>query len=265
MAAVQYQNNIFDLGGVFFHFDSHPDSSISGLQFKAVLASPTWHRYECSLITQQECYDTLSTQFNFAPEELRHAINLAATTLRFDEDLVAFVQGLKEKSGDKLRVFAMSNVSGPDFEILREVVTKWGIFERVFTSSEAGKRKPEFGFYEYVLQEIGAEASEVVFVDDTPENVIVAESLGLHGVVFRNVKTAMRALKNVMGSPLRRAEEYLRRNQGSMFTRTSTGITIRENFSQLLILHATDDRYVFSIRWSMLELQIRWKSFLSTC
>ena len=124
MAANQFTALVMDLGGVFFDFDSHADSSIGPLQLKAVLGSPTWHTYECGQLPQQECYDIISKQFGFAAGELERAINLAATTLRFNRDLVEFVKQMKKDANGKLRVFAMSNVSQPDFEILRDEMEK---------------------------------------------------------------------------------------------------------------------------------------------
>jgi len=242
MAANQFTALVMDLGGVFFDFDSHADSSIGALQLKAVLGSPTWHTYECGQLPQQECYDIISKQFGFAAGELERAINLAATTLRFNRDLVEFVKQMKKDANGKLRVFAMSNVSQPDFEVLRDEMEKWDIFDRVFTSGRVGTRKPAFEFYRTVLKDIEAEPQSTIFVDDTLENVIVAESLGLHGIVFDNTANVSRILKNKLGNPLERAERYLRMHAGNMFSTTNTGIRIRENFSQLLILHATGDR-----------------------
>ena len=92
------------------------------------------------------------------------------------------------------------------------------------------------------MKDIEAEPQSTIFVDDTLENVIVAESLGLHGIVFDNTANVSRILKNKLGNPLERAEKYLRMHAGNMFSTTNTGIRIRENFSQLLILHATGDR-----------------------
>ena len=89
----------------------------------------------------------IGNEFQFKPEELQHAIDLATPTLRYDGDLVALVKELKATADGELRVFAMSNISIPDFELLHKDLSEWDIFEGIFTSGQAEVRKPNFAFY----------------------------------------------------------------------------------------------------------------------
>lgn len=70
-------------------------------------------------------------------------------------------------------------------------------FERVFCSHELGARKPEARTYRPVLDYLQAAPHEVVFLDDSPDNVRGAESLGLTGIVVTScaqMRAALRAL-----------------------------------------------------------------------
>lgn len=107
--------------------------------------------------------------------------------------------------------------------------------------------KPHLGFYKQVLNQTGLDPHRVIFVDDKLENVLTARSLGLHGIVFPRggADQVKRALRNLLGDPVLRAQAWLARNRGLLQSVTDTGIVLRENFAQLLILELTEDKYGF--------------------
>jgi FMN phosphatase YigB (HAD superfamily) len=138
----------------------------------------------------------------------------------------------------------MSNISQPDFDAIRMRTAAWDIFDKVFTSCAAGERKPHLGFYRHVLAETGSNPHSTVFVDDKLENVLSARSLGLHGIIFDSHEVK-RTLRNVLGDPIARGQQYLKDNAGHLNSVTDDGHAlneIRENFTQLLIWEATGDR-----------------------
>jgi putative hydrolase of the HAD superfamily len=54
-----------------------------------------------------------------------------------------------------------------------------GAFEAVYYSHEQGMRKPESRFFEHILQQHNLSPNEVLFVEDTPENLVPAKALGI--------------------------------------------------------------------------------------
>ena len=169
----------------------------------------------------------------------------AKESLTADYDLVNFVRKLKQ-SNPQLRIFALSNVSQPDFEALRLKPADWGVFERVFTSAEIGERKPHLGAYNHLIAATGIDPHRAIFVDDKLENVFSAESLGFRGIAFDNVAKVKRTLLNLICDPVSRGNAYLRANQGSLQSILGTceqdAVVLHEHFAQLLILEATHDR-----------------------
>ncbi|KAG7442272.1 uncharacterized protein BT62DRAFT_442952 [Guyanagaster necrorhizus] len=69
--------------------------------------------------------------------------------------MASFFQELKDKNRGALHIFAMSNISQPDYEALRSISadTNWSFFDDIFTSFLAGRRKPNLGFYRYTLSQ----------------------------------------------------------------------------------------------------------------
>lgn len=209
---------------------------------KSILSSTTWHQYETGHISQGDCYRLIGNQFSIDPQEVGLAFQQARDSLQPNVDFIHFIRALKAESHGTLRVFAMSNISQPDYAVLRTKDADWAVFDDIFTSADAGVRKPHLGFYKLVLGKIGADPNDTVFVDDKGDNVLSARSLGLHGIVFDSMDNVKRALRYLISDPIRRGREFLQARAGHLESETNTGIEIGDNFAQLLILEATKDR-----------------------
>lgn len=57
-------------------------------------------------------------------------------------------------------------------------------FQQAFVSSDIGVRKPLPTFFQRVQGELGAEAAEIVFIDDNKSNVSAAEAMGWRAVLY---------------------------------------------------------------------------------
>ena len=232
---------ILDLGDVLFSWSPHTKTSIPAKTLKAILTSLTWADYERGLVSQQDCYDRISKEFGIPSTEIAEAFNQARDSLQSNGEMLAFVRELKHQSDGRLRVYAMSNISHPDHEYLRTKPADWSLFDKVYTSADAGERKPNLGFYRHVLDDTAVDPRSVVFVDDKPENVLSARSFGMRGIVFDDQKHAIQAIRNAVEDPVQRARSYLQRNARLLHSVTSNGVALKENFAQLLILEATRD------------------------
>ncbi|RDB17364.1 hypothetical protein Hypma_001818 [Hypsizygus marmoreus] len=242
----QYTAIIFDLGDVLFKWSPETKTSISARKLRDILNSPIWFEYERGHLSENDCYAQVGTDFDIEPEEIRRALEQARESLHADHELIALIRELKAGADGQLKVFAMSNISVPDWEILRTKPADWGIFDRIFTSGKAGERKPHLGFYRHVLSTTGVDPHSMIFVDDRPENVFSARSLGMHGIVFEHRDQVARTLRNLIGDPVVRGRDYLKRNAGhlvSVWSKTDKmdSIELHDNFTQLLILEATKD------------------------
>ncbi|KAG5648479.1 hypothetical protein DXG03_003090 [Asterophora parasitica] len=248
----QYTTIIFDIGDVLFKWSSETETSISSRTLHEILSSPTWFDYERGRITEDDCYAKVGAEFILEPEEIRRAFQQARDSLEADDKIIALIRELKAQSDGQLRVFAMSNISLPDYEVLRTKPADWSIFDEVFTSGAAGERKPNLGFYRQVLSSTGIDPHRTIFVDDKLENVLSARSLGLYGIIFDHPDVVGRALRNLIGDPVARGRGFLKCNAGRLISVTNKtekheATELRENFAQLLILEATEDCSLVSL------------------
>jgi putative hydrolase of the HAD superfamily len=70
-------------------------------------------------------------------------------------------------------------------------------FSPIILSYEVGIRKPDEEIYNLMLQKLNLPAEECVFIDDKKENVIVAEKLGINGIIFENAEQLTKQLKEL--------------------------------------------------------------------
>ncbi|KAF5317285.1 hypothetical protein D9611_003805 [Ephemerocybe angulata] len=164
---------IVDFADVLFKLPAGFIPSISPKILRDIHASATWHDYERNHITEEDCYNRIGDEFKIAPSEIRAAFDQVRNSLEANYDLIKAIRKLKEELYGTLRVYAMSNVPIPDWKILRtsQSDVDWSIFDRVFTSGDAGARKPDLAFYEYVITETGIDPLATVFVDNWQDNL----------------------------------------------------------------------------------------------
>ncbi len=77
------------------------------------------------------------------------------------------------------------------------------MFDAVIESSRVGIRKPEIGFYEIALRELGIEATDAVFLDDLGVNLKPARSMGMQTIKVLHPDQALGELEAILGMELR--------------------------------------------------------------
>lgn len=243
-----FETLILDFGDVLFDWTPPTDSAIPPRLLRSILTSSIWFEYERGNLTQEHCYSRVAAEFQVEVDDVCTAFKQARESLTPNNDLFRLVQSWKQASQETLRVFALSNISAPDFAYLRTLDAQWSIFDEVFVSCEIGERKPHLGIFKTVLQRTGSNPAKTVFVDDKLDNVLSAKSLGCRGVHFVERHEAFRELKTLFCDPVQRGHAFLAANAGRLDSVTNSGELVPEIFAQLLILEATGQRYVLRTR-----------------
>jgi FMN phosphatase YigB (HAD superfamily) len=126
-------NVIFDLGDVLFTWSAESSKSpLSQTIVKKMLRSAKWFDYERGSICEAEAYAGATAEFDVSVEDVASAFQIARISLRSNQVVLQMVHKLRE-SGK--RIFAMSNISGPDWEVIKAKLSaeQWALFDRVFT------------------------------------------------------------------------------------------------------------------------------------
>ncbi len=78
----------------------------------------------------------------------------------------------------------------------REIPEVLARFGQVFASHAIGHRKPQAAAFRHVLDTLGLAPGEVLFFDDTPENIDGARRCGIAAVLVRSPEDVRRGLVN---------------------------------------------------------------------
>jgi histidinol phosphatase-like enzyme len=95
-------------------------------------------------------------------------------------------------------------------------------------SADARERKPNIGYYEYVIEQTRIDPSRTIFVDDKIENVLSARSFGMHGIVFDDQAKVVKQIKNLCGDPIFRGNRFLVSHKKHLSSVTSDNIELSE-------------------------------------
>lgn len=100
---------------------------------------------------------------------------------QFDLDPEA-VAILAEVRGHGVRCLLATNQQDHRVRFMRRVHRYDDLVDGSYYSSEVGAMKPDPGFFEHILADLGVPAGRIGFVDDVPANVETARSLGIRAV-----------------------------------------------------------------------------------
>ena len=242
---------VLDLGDVLYHYNTAGLDQFSTKTLRAIITSHEWEALERGEVGEQEALQRLSSRsdISVSPSTLRAGLDQCRASLHVDTELLSSLIAIKDEMkdmGGDLKVYAMTNVSEHDFALMQDVMTKQGLnsdfFDGVFTSFEARMRKPEARFFERVINEVGPNPSNMVFVDDKAENVDTALSLGMHGLVFKNRDELLCQLRQFLfDAHIIAGKTWLKANSRNLVNQIEDGTHFHDTFSQFLIMEATND------------------------
>lgn len=178
------KNIVFDFGDVFINLNKEAtfvELAKLGVEDITEEMMNVAKRYEVGKISTQKFVHFFEKEFDINSEALIKAWN--AILLNFPLHRLQFLKELAATK--KYRLFLLSNTNELHISWIQN---NWGMklynefkgcFEKFYLSHEISFRKPNADIYEFVLQEDNLKAEETFFIDDTEENTIAAEKLGI--------------------------------------------------------------------------------------
>lgn len=232
---------LVDLGGIFVHppVNHTLAAGKSRIKLGRILSSSPWMKKEIGQISEDKCFAQIAELYGFQVEDLKDLVRELRETLKYDENMLSLFKEIKQIPG--VALYLVSNISEQEYQALRSRWDDsfWDTFDGIFASWMLGVRKPSLSFYRKVLASTRAPPHQTIFIDDQPENVLAAMSLGMCGVV--GVENLAQKLKNLTGDPIQRGLAFLKKHAGKHYS-TVGGEDVDENYAQLLILETTNNK-----------------------
>ena len=127
-----YTAAIFDLGDVLITWSS-ASTSLPAKTLRSIFRSIHWFEFEKGNLPKEEAYSLVAQEFSASLTDIKNSFEAARQTLQSNQKILEVVRELKESG---LAIYAMSNVSAPDWEILSTILSpeQWASFDRIFTS-----------------------------------------------------------------------------------------------------------------------------------
>ncbi|RZK29123.1 MAG: HAD family phosphatase [Hymenobacter sp.] len=198
-----YEALIFDLGKVVFDlsFDRVFQfwASASGQQAEAIKDNFQFD----SFFDDFERGEISNKDFRV---EISRRLNLKLTDQAFDEGWCALYldayEGIEELLGSlkkQYRLVALTNTNSIHEQVWK---TKYreslGYFDKVFCSHELKTRKPEKQAYQRVLDYLGVEPQQIIFLDDSYTNTEGAAQLGIKTILVESPQQMLTDLRKVL-------------------------------------------------------------------
>ena len=196
MKATEIKAIIFDLGGVILDIDYNLTvAAFQALQFNDFDAhyskmkqSGVFDRLERGEIGENEFVSIMQKTIpNASHDQIIAAWN--AIIKDFPDGRLDYVRQV----GKRLPTYLLSNtneihLSCFDALLYDQRETRIGdYFEKAYLSHEMGYRKPELAAWQRIMDEQKFKASDLLFIDDSPQHINAAESMGMHTIHLENI------------------------------------------------------------------------------
>lgn len=179
---------IFDLGGVLIDWNPHRlyapffNSQAEIDHFLHEINFAEWNARQDAGRPFAEGVAALSSEFPHYADLIR------AYHERWEDSVPGPIEGtvtlLKRLKKAGLPLYALTNFSAETFPIMRRRYDFLNLFEYILVSGEVGLIKPDPAIYHLLLEKIGRQASECVFIDDSIKNVTAARELNFDAIRF---------------------------------------------------------------------------------
>ena len=185
---------IFDLGGVLVRTRwerfTRPVGKMCGLSEVAVMdrivSGDAYFPFMRGEFDTEEFARRLAGEFGLdgiSPDDL---MSLWSSVIAADDrsDGERDVFGIVARLWSRYRLAIGSNTDSLHYARGLEVQPSLRNFQEVLLSFELGRCKPDTEFFTLGLRKLGVRADECAFIDDRPDNVAAARSVGIEGIVF---------------------------------------------------------------------------------
>lgn len=99
-----------------------------------------------------------------------------------NQELVAYIQNLRNRG---IKCYLATNQTKYRFEYMLKEMRFDTFFDKCYASAHLGHRKPDIDFYRKLMKDlVGIERKEVLFWDDTPQNITAAKEFGMHAELY---------------------------------------------------------------------------------
>ena len=196
------KNIVFDIGNVLVDFGWAPffeRFNLTKEEFdrvaKATVYDPVWNEIDRGVMSEEEVLEKFIENDPGIEDKLREMYKDFNGLLKMYEYTRGWIKDLQNRG---YKVYCLSNMS---HKAVRECWDALCFIEELdgyILSCDINITKPEPGIYKALFDKYNLKPSECIFLDDLEKNIKGAEEMGMHGIVFKNVKQAEADIEKIV-------------------------------------------------------------------
>lgn len=190
----RYQHLLFDLGGVLLNLDyAAPRAAFAALSDRAAVLgfsqqaqTPLFDALETGQLTDADFRTALRQTYAIGPTVPDAALDAAWNAILLDlpAERLALLRALRAAG---YGLYLLSNTNAPHRAAFDAILQRdhgladglLSLFDQVYYSHEVGLRKPDPAFFQHVIAAHALDPARTLFVDDSPQHVAAARTVGL--------------------------------------------------------------------------------------
>lgn len=197
------KNIVFDIGNVLVKFGWKEYFASFGWPYevqekvaKASVLDPFWNEMDMGNLSDEEILNGFIERGPDVEEELRQMF------ADFKDLLIQFkyTKGwIRDLQNRGYKVYCLSNMS---YKAVREceALNFLDMVDGYVLSCDVRMTKPDLEIYKKLLNTYNLKAEECLFFDDLEANIIASREVGFNGVVFTDLKSAVKTIEDIEAS-----------------------------------------------------------------
>lgn len=194
---------IFDMGGVLVRCVKPEIRAELGKPYgltreqleTKVFVNPVAQLASVGKVSDDDLWQHIGKTIGVPPAELGKFRETFWSADNVDDDLVKVIKALRKR-------YKTGLLSNAWIDARHSLTTKYPHMMESFDvsvfSAEVGMVKPDEAFYHWILERLGVQPTQAVFVDDFVENIEAAKALGIHAIRFVSAEQTIADLRQVV-------------------------------------------------------------------
>jgi putative hydrolase of the HAD superfamily len=152
------------------------------------------HTYDLGVLNGRTYWAKVADDagITYSPEQIDALIETDVVMwTSLNEEMLTWVVALQDAG---FRTAILSNMGLECLSYMRQEFGWLAHFQHHTWSCELGIAKPDPAIYLHTCEKLGVSPTETIFLDDKPENIAAANSVGLHGILFTTVEQLQKDL-----------------------------------------------------------------------
>ncbi len=188
------RNIVFDIGNVLVnfgwreHFERH---GVTGETFdrvvKATVMSPLWNEVDRGVKSDDELMELFVANDPGVEDGIRAVLSDITGMLTQFEYAKGWIIDLQRRG---YKVYCLSNMSYKACRECADALDFLPMLDGYILSCDVKLCKPEPEIYKALFDKYSLKPEECIFLDDLEKNIAAAKAAGMHGVVFKDLKSA---------------------------------------------------------------------------